>query len=269
MSDPIRDLENLKHEGMNVNPLPASEVRRRGTRMRRRNNAIAAVGALAVVAVVATPLAVVARGGDHAEPVARRHPVAEPDPDRRTRAGCRPSPAARRLRPDRPARRRDVQLHGAPRLGRRRPHALRGADLLDTVERPGRPGGRHRSAPRTARPGTERQRRTHPGALRERPGRGQGPRRGPARRRGLPGRAARPAARPWCTPRWTPSCPPTTPSSSPSRRRWTRTCSPTSRSTRSPASATRSTWPPTTPAPAARRSSTPRCGGWPSGRRRC
>jgi len=68
MSDPIRDLENLKHEGMTVNPLPASEVRRRGTRMRRRNNAIAAVGALAVIAVVATPLAVVARGGDHAEP---------------------------------------------------------------------------------------------------------------------------------------------------------------------------------------------------------
>ena len=51
-----------------MNPLPASEVRRRGTRMRRRNNAIAAVGALAVIAVVATPLAVVARSGDHAEP---------------------------------------------------------------------------------------------------------------------------------------------------------------------------------------------------------
>jgi hypothetical protein len=38
MSDPIRDLENLKHEGMNVNPLPASEVRRRGTRLRRRGH---------------------------------------------------------------------------------------------------------------------------------------------------------------------------------------------------------------------------------------
>ena len=68
MSDPIRGLEDLKNEGLNVNPLPASEVRRRGTRMRRRNNAIAAVGAVAVIAVVATPLAVVASSGDHAEP---------------------------------------------------------------------------------------------------------------------------------------------------------------------------------------------------------
>ncbi|GAA2135924.1 hypothetical protein GCM10009844_01670 [Nocardioides koreensis] len=76
MSDPIEDLENLKHEGLNVNPLPASEVRRRGTRMRRRNNAIAAVGALAVIAVVATPLAVVARGGDDASP----GPVGTPSP---------------------------------------------------------------------------------------------------------------------------------------------------------------------------------------------
>lgn len=76
MSDPIRDLENLKHEGLNVNPLPASEVRRRGTRLRRRNNAMAAVGALAVIAVIATPIAVVARGGDHAGP----GPVDTPSP---------------------------------------------------------------------------------------------------------------------------------------------------------------------------------------------
>ena len=76
MSDPIRDLENLKNEGLNVNPLPASEVRRRGTRMRRRNNAIAAVGALAVIAVIATPLAVVARGGDDARP----GPIDTPSP---------------------------------------------------------------------------------------------------------------------------------------------------------------------------------------------
>ncbi len=76
MSDPIRDLENLKHEGLNVNPMPASEVRRRGTRMRRRNNALAAVGALAVITVIATPLAVMARGGDHAAP----GPVDSPSP---------------------------------------------------------------------------------------------------------------------------------------------------------------------------------------------
>ncbi|GAB3780685.1 hypothetical protein GCM10027601_08690 [Nocardioides ungokensis] len=66
-----------------MNPLPASEVRRRGTRMRRRNNAIAAVGALAVIAVVATPLAVVARGGDHAEPGPADSP--SPSPTRTVR----------------------------------------------------------------------------------------------------------------------------------------------------------------------------------------
>jgi len=79
MSDPIRDLENLMHEGIDVNPLPASEVRRRGTRLRRRNNALAAAGALAVVLVVASPIAVLARGGDHAD----RVPVApSPGQDR-------------------------------------------------------------------------------------------------------------------------------------------------------------------------------------------
>ncbi|MFC4784279.1 hypothetical protein ACT8ZV_07380 [Nocardioides sp. MAHUQ-72] len=76
MPDPINDLENLKNEGLPVNPLPASEVRRRGTRMRRRNNAIATVGALAVAAIVATPIAVAARGGDHASP----GPVDTPSP---------------------------------------------------------------------------------------------------------------------------------------------------------------------------------------------
>ena len=43
-----------------MNPLPASEVRRRGTRMRRRNNALAAIGGVAAVAIIATPIAVAA-----------------------------------------------------------------------------------------------------------------------------------------------------------------------------------------------------------------
>ncbi|WP_435743482.1 hypothetical protein [Nocardioides sp. SYSU DS0663] len=43
-----------------MNPMPASEVRRRGDRMRRRNTALATVGgAVAALAVVAVPLAVV------------------------------------------------------------------------------------------------------------------------------------------------------------------------------------------------------------------
>ena len=53
-----------------MTPLPASEVRRRGTRMRRRNQALSAVGALAVVALIATPLAVLAghRGSSEPQP---------------------------------------------------------------------------------------------------------------------------------------------------------------------------------------------------------
>ena len=46
-----------------MNPLPASEVRRRGTRMRRRNHAIAAIGGVAAVAIIATPLAMAAGNG--------------------------------------------------------------------------------------------------------------------------------------------------------------------------------------------------------------
>lgn len=43
-----------------MTPLPAAEVRRRGTRIRRRNNALAAVGGLAAVAAIAVPFAVFA-----------------------------------------------------------------------------------------------------------------------------------------------------------------------------------------------------------------
>ena len=67
MSDHIDDLESF-NEGMNVNPLPASEVRRRGNRMRRRNNALASVGGLAAVAIIAVPLALSANGRDSSAP---------------------------------------------------------------------------------------------------------------------------------------------------------------------------------------------------------
>jgi hypothetical protein len=78
MPDPIQDLQSFHPGGLDVNPLPASEVRRRGDRRRHRNNALAAIGALAAVAVIATPLAVVARGGDHAAPM----PADPPSPTR-------------------------------------------------------------------------------------------------------------------------------------------------------------------------------------------
>ena len=60
MRDPLDELENFSTPGLTMNPLPASEVRRRGTRMRRRNHALAAIGGVAAVAVIATPLAMAA-----------------------------------------------------------------------------------------------------------------------------------------------------------------------------------------------------------------
>ena len=60
MPDPLDELENFTDPGLTMNPLPASEVRRRGTRMRRRNHALAALGGVAAVALIATPLAMAA-----------------------------------------------------------------------------------------------------------------------------------------------------------------------------------------------------------------
>lgn len=68
MSDPIEDLENFTTGGLNVNPLPASEVRRRGDRRRRRTNALATVGSVAAVALIAVPLAVAANGSGRTAP---------------------------------------------------------------------------------------------------------------------------------------------------------------------------------------------------------
>ncbi|GAB6983620.1 hypothetical protein [Nocardioides pyridinolyticus] len=64
MPDPIDELENFSLPGPAMNPLPAAEVRRRGNRIRRRNNALATVGGLAVVAIIAAPFALAAGGSD-------------------------------------------------------------------------------------------------------------------------------------------------------------------------------------------------------------
>jgi hypothetical protein len=58
MPDPIDELEGFTMS--TVNPLPPGDVRRRGDRIRRRNNAVAAIGGLVVIAAIATPLAVIA-----------------------------------------------------------------------------------------------------------------------------------------------------------------------------------------------------------------
>ena len=62
--DPLKSLDNFS-EGLHVNPLPASEVRRRGDRMRRRNTALATVGGVVAAAVfIGTPVALMSGGSD-------------------------------------------------------------------------------------------------------------------------------------------------------------------------------------------------------------
>ena len=56
-------------EGMHVNPIPASEVRRRGDRMRRRNTALATVGGVVAAAVIiGTPVALMNGNTDKTGP---------------------------------------------------------------------------------------------------------------------------------------------------------------------------------------------------------
>ncbi len=57
MPDPMDELENFTSPGLTMDPLPAAEVRRRGTRLRRRNTALAAAGGVLAVAVIAAPFA--------------------------------------------------------------------------------------------------------------------------------------------------------------------------------------------------------------------
>ncbi len=68
MSDPIKDLENFDSQGLAVNPLPPSDVRRQGDALRRRRNAGMTVAAAAAVAAIITPIALVSGSGDNAAP---------------------------------------------------------------------------------------------------------------------------------------------------------------------------------------------------------
>lgn len=60
MRDPIEELENFTVPGPPMTPLPAAEVRRRGNRIRRRNTALAGAAAVAVLAAIVTPVALLA-----------------------------------------------------------------------------------------------------------------------------------------------------------------------------------------------------------------
>jgi hypothetical protein len=63
MRDPIEELENFTVPGPPMDPLPAAEVRRRGNRIRRRNTALAGAAAVAVLAAIVTPVALLAGDG--------------------------------------------------------------------------------------------------------------------------------------------------------------------------------------------------------------
>ncbi|GAA4712643.1 hypothetical protein [Nocardioides conyzicola] len=68
MRDPLDELDHFTDPGPTMNPLPASEVRRRGTRLRRRNHALAAIGGAAAVAIIATPIALAANRTTSSDP---------------------------------------------------------------------------------------------------------------------------------------------------------------------------------------------------------
>jgi hypothetical protein len=57
MPDPSEELSNFE-PGVPVNPMPASEVRRRGDRLRRRNTTFVVGGAVAAIVLIAAPIAV-------------------------------------------------------------------------------------------------------------------------------------------------------------------------------------------------------------------
>lgn len=68
MPDPIDDLRRLHQDGVTVHPLPPSEVRRRGDRLRRRPAGLTALAAAAAVAIIATSGVVLAGGTDRSAP---------------------------------------------------------------------------------------------------------------------------------------------------------------------------------------------------------
>ncbi|GAB3256507.1 hypothetical protein [Nocardioides dilutus] len=80
-NDPLESLDNFS-EGLHVNALPASEVRRRGDRMRRRNTALATVGGVVAAAVfIGTPVALMSGndGGDDIDPAPQPTPTVTED----------------------------------------------------------------------------------------------------------------------------------------------------------------------------------------------
>jgi hypothetical protein len=66
MREPLDDLSDLR--GIDVDPLPASEIRLRGDRLRRRRNALTVTGAAAAVAAVALTASLVGGGVDRSSP---------------------------------------------------------------------------------------------------------------------------------------------------------------------------------------------------------
>lgn len=76
MPDRIEELENFTNPGLTMQPLPATEVRRRGTRLRRRNIALATAGTIAACALIGTPLAVLVADAQPDSPVVAEQPVA-------------------------------------------------------------------------------------------------------------------------------------------------------------------------------------------------
>lgn len=80
-NDPFEPLDNFP-EGLHVNALPASEVRRRGDRMRRRNTALAAVGGVVAAAVfIGVPVALMSGDDkDTVEPAPQPTPTVTEDP---------------------------------------------------------------------------------------------------------------------------------------------------------------------------------------------
>jgi hypothetical protein len=67
MSDPDERLSSFD-PGPSMNPLPPTEVRRQGERLRRRNTALVVGGAVAAVVLIAAPIAVFANRDDDVKP---------------------------------------------------------------------------------------------------------------------------------------------------------------------------------------------------------
>ena len=76
MPDRIEELENFTNPELTMQPLPATEVRRRGTRLRRRNIALAAAGTIAACALIGTPIAFTVADAQPDSPVVAEQPVA-------------------------------------------------------------------------------------------------------------------------------------------------------------------------------------------------